>query len=41
MMFMLALKFSKTLHFDEYNITKFLERFKEQYNEYELIEKER
>ena len=27
MMFMLASKFSKTLHFDEHNITKFLERF--------------
>ena len=27
MMFMLASKFSKALHFDEYNITKFFEHF--------------
>ena len=34
MMFMLASKFSKTLHFDKYNITEFLERFEEQCDEY-------
>ena len=41
MMFMLASKFSKTLHFDEHNITKFLERFEKQCDEYEVIEKKR
>ena len=40
-MFMLASKFSKMLHFDEHNITKFLERFKEQCNEYKIIEKKK
>ena len=39
MMFMLAPKFSKALHFDEYNITKFLERFEKQCDECEIIEK--
>ena len=39
MMFMLASKFSETLYFDEYNITKFFERFEEQYDEYEIIER--
>ena len=39
MMFMLVSRFSKTFHFDEHNITKFLERFEEQCNKYEVIEK--
>ena len=39
MMLILASKFSKVLHFDEHNITKFLERFEEQCDEYEVIEK--
>ena len=39
MMFMLASKFSETLHFDEHNITEFLEHFEEQYDEYKVIEK--
>ena len=38
-MFMLAPGSSKTLHFDEHNITKFLKRFEEQCDEYEVIEK--
>ena len=38
-MFMLASKFLKVLHFDEHNITKFLKRFEKKYNEYEIIEK--
>ena len=38
-MFMLALKSSDTLHFDEYNIIKFLEYFEKQCDEYENIEK--
>ena len=37
--FMLASRSSKVLHFDEHNITKFLERFEEQCDEYEIIEK--
>ena len=37
--FMLASRFSKTLHFDEHNITKFLEHFEKQGNEYEFITK--
>ena len=41
MMFMLAPKFSKTLYFDEHNITKFLEHFKKQCDEYEIIKKKR
>ena len=41
MMFMLVLRFSKTLYFDKYNITKFLERFEKQCDEYEIIEKKR
>ena len=41
MMFMLASKSSETLHFDEHNITKFLERFEKQCDEYEIIEKKR
>ena len=40
MIFMLVPKFSKTLHFDEHNITKFLECFEKQCNEYKIIEKE-
>ena len=39
MMFMSVSKFLKTLHFDEHNITKFLERFEKQCDEYEIIEK--
>ena len=41
MMFMLASRFSKTFHFDEHNITKFLKYFEKQCNEYEVIEKKR
>ena len=41
MMFMSALKFSETLHFDEHSITKFLEHFEKQYDEYEITEKKR
>ena len=41
MMFIFASKFSKTLHFDEHNITKFPEYFEKQYDEYEIIKKER
>ena len=41
MMFMLAPESSETLHFDEYNITKFLEHFEKQCDEYEIIEKKR
>ena len=37
---MLALRFSETLHFDEHNITNFLEHFEKQCDEYEIIEKE-
>ena len=37
---MLASIFSKTLHFDEHNITKFLERFEKQCDKYEIIENE-
>ena len=40
MMFMLASKSSETLHFDEHNITEFLERFEKQCDEYEVIEDE-
>ena len=36
---MLGSKFSKTLHFNEHNITNFFKRFKEQCDEYELIKK--
>ena len=32
-------KFSKALHFDEHSITKFLEHFQKQCDEYEIIEK--
>ena len=39
MMFMFASKFSKTLHFDEHNIINIFEYFKEQYDEYKIIEK--
>ena len=39
MIFMLVSKFLETLHFDEHNITKFLEHFEEQCNEYKVIEK--
>ena len=38
-MFILAPNFLKALHFDEYNITEFLECFEKQCNEYEIIEK--
>ena len=38
-MLMLASRSSETLHFDEHNITEFLERFEEQCDEYEVIEK--
>ena len=41
MVSMLAPKSSKALHFDKYNITKFLERFKKQYDEDKVIEKKR
>ena len=41
MMFMLASESSETLHFDEHNITEFLEHFEEQCDEYEVIEKKR
>ena len=41
MMFILVSKFSKTLHFDEHNITKSLERFEKQCDEYKVIEKKR
>ena len=39
MMFLSVWRFSRTLHFDEHNIMKFLERFEKQCNEYEIIEK--
>ena len=38
-MSMLTSKFSEALHFGEYNITKFLKRFKKQCNEYKIIQK--
>ena len=41
MMFMFVSKSSRALHFDEHNITEFLERFEEQCDEYEVIEKKR
>ena len=41
MMFIFVSKFLEILHFDEHNITKFLERFEEQCDEYEVIEKKR
>ena len=41
MMFMLASKSSKTLHFDEHNIIKFLERFEKLCDEYEVAVKKR
>ena len=41
MMFMPVSEFSKALHFDEHNITKFLERFEKQCNEYEVIDEKR
>ena len=34
-----AWKLSEALYFDEHNITKFLERFEKQYDEYKIIEK--
>ena len=40
-MFLLASRFSKTLHFDEHNITKFLEHFEKQCDEYEIIKEKR
>ena len=39
--FIFVFKSSKTLHFDEHNITKFLKRLKKQCNEYKIIEKKR
>ena len=39
MIFMLASKFSKTLHFNEHDITKFLEHFEKQCDKYKIIEK--
>ena len=41
MMFMFISKSSETLHFDEYNIIKFLERFKKLCDEYKIIIKKR
>ena len=41
MMFMFAPRSSEILHFDEHNITKFLERFEKQCDEYEVTEKKR
>ena len=41
MMFMFALKSSKTLHFDEYNIIEFLKRFKKLCDEYKITVKKR
>ena len=38
-MFMLASRSLKTLHFDEHNITEFLEHFEKQCNEYKIIKK--
>ena len=38
-MFVFGFKFSETLHFDEYNIIKFLKCFEKQCNEYEIIKK--
>ena len=40
MMFILASKFSETLHFDKHNITNFFKRFEKQCDEYEIIKKE-
>ena len=34
-------KFSKALHFDEHNITKFLDYFEKRYDKYEIIKKKR
>ena len=39
MMFMLALKFSKALHFDEHNIIKFFKCFEKLCDEYEIAVK--
>ena len=36
---MLASESSETLHFNKYNITKFLKRFEKQCDKYEIIEK--
>ena len=41
MMFMLASKFSKALHFDEHNIIEFFKRFEKLCDEYEIIVKKR
>ena len=41
MMLMLASRSSKTLHFNEHNIIKFLERFEKLCNEYEIAVKKR
>ena len=40
-MFMLAPKFSETLHFDEHNIIEFLKRFEKLCDEYEIVIKKR
>ena len=40
MIFMLVSRSLKTLHFDEHNITEFLEHFEKQCDEYETIKKE-
>ena len=37
--FMLVSKFTRVLHFNKHNITKFLERFKKQDDKYKIIEK--
>ena len=39
MMFMFASQFLKVLHFDEYNIIEFPERFEKQCDKYKIIEK--
>ena len=38
-MFLFASKFSNTLHFDEYNIMKFCERFEKQYDGFKSLRK--
>ena len=39
MIFILASRFSKTLYFDEHNITEFFKRFEKQYDKYKIIKK--
>ena len=41
MIFMLASKFLRSLHFDEHNITNFFKHFEKQCDKYEIIEKKR